>query len=123
MRVLTLLASFFVAQVLYAAEPSRVPQPLIKAGDGANCVADTVFMKKNHMDLLKHQRDDTVHEGIRAAKFSLKGCVNCHASKTSNSVIAEPGDFCRSCHSYAGVSLDCFECHNAKAQTATGNKQ
>ena len=102
------------------------------AGDGATCVADTAFMRTNHMDLLKHQRDDTVHRGIRTPKFSLKGCVNCHASKKTNSVIAAAEDFCSSCHRYAGVTLDCFECHNATAQatpgkasavSATGGKQ
>jgi hypothetical protein len=94
--------------------PGRVPRPVIERGDGAMCVADAAFMRKNHMDLLKHQRDDTVRQGIRTPRFSLAGCINCHASKKTGSVIAEADNFCRSCHAYAGVSLDCFECHSAR---------
>jgi hypothetical protein len=82
-------------------------------------VADPVFMRKNHMDLLKHQRDDTMHRGMRAPKFSLTGCINCHASKKSRSVVADAGNFCQSCHTYAGVSLDCFECHSATPRAAS----
>jgi hypothetical protein len=118
-RALTLLASLVVAQALHAAEPGRVPRPAIKAGDGASCVADKEFMKKNHMDLLKHQRDGTMHMGLRTQRFSLKGCVNCHAGKATGSVIAAPDDFCRGCHVYSGVTLDCFECHSGKAVAAT----
>ena len=29
-------------------------------------------------------------------------------------VAAAPGDFCLSCHSYAAVKIDCFECHSGK---------
>jgi hypothetical protein len=30
-------------------------------------------------------------------------------------VAAAPGDFCVSCHTYAAVRIDCFECHASKA--------
>ncbi len=96
----------------------RVPLPVIEKGEGAKCVADPAFMRKNHMDLLKHQRDDTVRQGIRTPRFSLAGCINCHASKKTGSVIAEADNFCRSCHAYAGVTLDCFECHSASPKMA-----
>ena len=74
-------------------------------------------MRRNHPQMLLHQRDLTVHEGIRTTKYSLKGCVQCHASKTTGSVLGEKG-FCQSCHAYAGVTLDCFECHASKAKLA-----
>jgi hypothetical protein len=45
--------------------------------------------------------------------------VQCHASKTTGSVLGGKG-FCQSCHAYAGVTLDCFECHAAKAKLAGG---
>lgn len=102
-------------------QSSRVPRPVINAGDSAACVADTAFMRTNHMDMLKHQRDDTVHRGIRTPKFSLKGCVDCHAGKQTNSVIKAADDFCRSCHTYAGVTLDCFECHSSTARAHAGS--
>jgi hypothetical protein len=119
--VTSLVTPLLMASAFAADQPSRVPRPSIKAGDGANCVADTAFMRTNHMDLLKHQRDDTVHQGIRTPRFSLKGCVDCHAGKQTKSVIREADDFCRSCHTYAGVTLDCFECHSSTARAHAGN--
>ncbi len=122
MLAVSLLAATLVTSALATEAPNapgRVPRPVIEMADGAACVADPAFMRKNHMDLLKHQRDDTMHRGIRAPKFSLTGCVNCHASKKTNSVIASSGNFCQSCHTYAGVSLDCFECHSATPGAAS----
>jgi len=108
-----MLAAILTTPARAADPPGRVPRPVIEAAEGAACVADPAFMRKNHMDLLKHQRDDTMHRGIRTSKFSLNGCITCHASKKTNSVNASAGNFCQSCHAYAGVSLDCFECHSA----------
>ncbi|HOF30575.1 MAG TPA: hypothetical protein PK441_07000 [Burkholderiaceae bacterium] len=71
-------------------------------------------MRRNHMDLLKHQRDDTMHGGIRGAKYSLKACIGCHASQATGSVAAASTNFCQSCHAFAAVRIDCFECHSSK---------
>ncbi len=91
------------------------PLPAIeRAVKGEQCVEDTNVMRRQHMNLLKHQRDETVHGGIRGAKHSLKDCVACHASTKTGSVAAAQGDFCVSCHSYAAVKIDCFECHTGK---------
>lgn len=100
-------------------KPSRVPVPHLESGKGDKCVADETFMRKNHMKMLKHHRDETVHEGIRTTQYSLKNCIECHASKKNNSVIGSNDNFCQSCHSYAAVKLDCFECHATKPK-ATG---
>jgi hypothetical protein len=97
--------------------PSRVPLPAIEAAAGERCVEDTPFMRRNHMELLKHQRDRTVREGIRTTQHSLANCVGCHASRKTGRVTGSEG-FCQSCHSYAGVALDCFECHADKPKAA-----
>ncbi|MBE9515715.1 MAG: hypothetical protein IME93_01935 [Proteobacteria bacterium] len=86
---------------------------------GDKCVEPTDIMRRNHMDLIQHQRDDTLRRGIRTEKFSLKGCINCHADPKTNSVLGEDG-FCESCHKYTAVSVDCFGCHNDKAEKKTG---
>ncbi|MGE5504362.1 MAG: Hdr-like menaquinol oxidoreductase cytochrome c subunit [Actinomycetota bacterium] len=80
---------------------------------GTACVEDTQTMRRNHMEMLKHQRDDTLRLGIRGAKYSLKDCVSCHAAEKDGKAVpvTAPGQFCESCHSYAAVSIDCFECH------------
>ena len=107
-----------------ADDAGRTPRPLIeRATAGTTCVADPAFMRRNHMKLLKHQRDDTVHGGIRGAdaRYSLRACIACHASPATRSVAATGTNFCVSCHSYAAVRIDCFECHTAKATAvATG---
>jgi hypothetical protein len=52
--------------------------------------------------------------GERTAAFSLKACIDCHASASTGSVAASASNFCQSCHAYAAVKLDCFECHSSK---------
>ena len=106
-----------VAPVL-AADGSRVPKPVIEAGKGEKCVESTEFMRRNHMELLKHQRDATMHQGIRTTKYSLNGCIDCHASRKNNSVVGSDQNFCQSCHSYTAVTIDCFECHASKPRTS-----
>jgi len=95
-----------------------VPNPAIPAEAGTRCVEDTAFMRRNHMELLKHHRDRTVHEGIRTTRHSLANCVACHASKETGRVTGSKDAFCEACHAYAAVKLDCFECHTDKANAA-----
>lgn len=82
------------------------------------CVREESYMKRNHMDELKHHRDDTMRKGIRTKEFSLQNCIDCHASKKTNSVLGSDG-FCQKCHTKAAVKLDCFECHASKPKSAT----
>ena len=93
---------------------SNTPQPTIVIEKGDKCVEDTAFMRKNHMKLLKHHRDETMHQGIRTKKYSLQNCIDCHASKKNNSVLGTNENFCQTCHSYAAVTLDCWDCHSSK---------
>jgi hypothetical protein len=101
----------------------RVPQPTITVPASGTCVAPAAEMRRSHMAMLVHQRDRTVRDGVRGAKVSLAGCVDCHATATgaadgTRAVTGHPGAFCESCHRYAAVTLDCFECHSAKARPA-----
>lgn len=91
-----------------------VDLPRLERGKGEKCVEDTQFMRRNHMDLLKHQRNETMRKGIRTTRHSLKQCVECHASEKTGSVAASKEDFCAACHSYASVKLDCWDCHATK---------
>jgi len=90
---------------------------------GEKCVRDTEWMRRNHMTLLKHQRDDTMYRGVRGTDAALRGCIDCHASKQTGSVIGSDQAFCQGCHSYASVSLDCWECHNPKKLKAAEVKR
>ena len=120
-----MLATLLTAAVLlvlpsghaFAGDASWLPKPA--RGQGEKCVADTDWMRRNHMTVLMHQRDDTVHDGIRTERFSLKGCIDCHALKGDDGkpvTVANPQHFCRTCHDYAAVRVDCFECHASRPQ-------
>lgn len=108
------ISAVSVASSEPASNAGRTPKPTIEAGKGDKCVEDTDFMRRNHMKLLTHQRDETMHKGIRTKKYSLQNCIECHASKKNNSVLGSNENFCQSCHSYAAVKIDCFECHATK---------
>lgn len=108
--LLACAATLWLAPV-HAAEP-RTPQPVIEpARPGTQCVAEPATMRREHPAMLEHQRDLTVHGGIRGAKASLKACIACHASPATNSVAKSDTNFCISCHSYTAVRIDCFGCH------------
>jgi hypothetical protein len=98
---------------------SRVPQPVIEPARGEQCVEDPATMRRNHMTYLQHQRDDTMRGGIRGAKYSLQGCIDCHAGATTNSVAASNTNFCVTCHSYTAVRIDCFQCHASRPTTTS----
>jgi hypothetical protein len=94
-----------------------VPMPVIPTGQGDNCVDDTQFMRRNHMTMLRHQRDETMRQGIRGKQYSLKECVACHAVMGPDAMpvtVSSPKHFCRSCHDYAAVNIDCFQCHASR---------
>jgi hypothetical protein len=114
-RVVALIALACAAAAVRAdgADASRVPlpHPAIPASAGTKCVRDTEFMRRNHYELLLHHRTLTVHEGIRTKQDSLANCVNCHAGKGGR-VTGSKDAFCVSCHAYAAVKIDCFECHS-----------
>ena len=83
---------------------------------GKQCVEETDFMRRNHMEILLHQRDDTLRRGVRTKKHSLKNCFTCHVVKDADNkpvTVKNPKHFCRECHDYAAVKVDCFECHSS----------
>ena len=94
----------------------RAAAPAVKIERGEACVAPTEEMRRDHMKMLFHQRDRTLRQGLREPRFSLKNCVDCHASRETGSVLGKDG-FCSSCHTYASVSIDCFECHTPLRQS------
>ena len=115
-----LAASLAAAPLADAGEKraGRVALPVVKITKGEDCVAPTGEMRRNHMEMLLHQRDRTMRQGLREKRFSLKNCVECHASRETGSVLGKEG-FCSSCHAYASVKIDCFECHTPMRQVPT----
>ncbi len=102
-----------------AARDSRVPLPSHPEANARfsatqQCVEPIDVMRRDHMEFILHQRDETMHLGIRTTRHSLAECVACHVSKdhTGKPVpVNARGQFCESCHEYAAVEIDCFQCH------------
>ncbi len=109
-----------MALLLALANTSAIAEELIPhppKGKGEHCVAPTEFMRRNHMSMMMHQRDETVHEGVRGKPFSIAKCVDCHAVTGADGKpvsYADSRHFCRSCHDFAAVSIDCFQCHSSR---------
>lgn len=112
--LLALPLSFAIAEIL----PS-IP----KAKDGTQCVEKPDLMRTNHYDFMLHKREATMRDGIRTSDHSLKECVNCHVNKDDKGDYPQYGSnqhFCSSCHNYAAVTIDCFQCHTTKPEQKTG---
>ncbi len=108
------LAWALAAQAVLAADLGSFVKEGSKAAGLSACVEKTDIMRRNHMELIKHQRDATVHGGIRGTKHSLAGCIDCHVSTGPNGqpVAANaPAQFCSACHAFAAVTVNCFDCH------------
>ena len=103
-------------QIVLADDAKSYVKPGSRAAGVAACVEPTNLMRRNHMELIKHQRDATVHSGIRSTKHSLAGCIDCHVSRdTDGRAVAVNADhqFCNACHAFAAVDVNCFDCHAA----------
>jgi hypothetical protein len=95
------------------------PEPETHFSATQECVEPEEEMRKNHMNYILHQRDKTMHEGIRTRQHSLEECVNCHTAKDEQGEyipVNGQDQFCSSCHTYASVSIDCFQCHATKPE-------
>ncbi len=110
------LLLFFLSAPLIA-DGSKVPPP-----KGDQCVEDPEWMRVKHFETVLHQRDETVIRGIRTEKHSLKNCIECHITPNANGDYARYSNseehFCASCHTYAAVAIDCFQCHADRPESA-----
>ncbi len=98
-----------------------VPEAQRRVSETQGCVEPTADMRRNHMKYILHQRDETMHLGIRTKQHSLEECINCHVSSARDAPRASSEQhFCNSCHTYAAVNIDCFECHADRPVAASG---
>lgn len=117
------LGSGLIAAPAHAGD---VPMPNpAKAFKGEQCLEPVSVMRRDHMEFLKHQRDETLREGIRGKKYSLNACIDCHAVTSpdvAGGKVRTLKPFCAECHTYAAVSIDCFQCHNGAVQPGIGDQ-
>ncbi len=115
-----LIAVPLIAQV--QADTSLLPG--IPAAKGEQCVEPTDVMRRRHMQFILHQRDRTVHEGIRTEKHRFVNCINCHVQARADGSYPRQTDadhFCESCHRFSSVNMDCFQCHADRPVEAYGD--
>lgn len=108
----------FAGEGLYS--PPGLPKAKEAAGEN-QCVEPVDVMRRQHMQFIKHQRDDTMRRGIRTTQYSLVGCIDCHVTPdTAGQYPSAKSEqhFCTACHSYAAVHIDCFQCHASKPEGA-----
>lgn len=104
------------AQGVLAGDGQGFVRPGSRAAALDACVEPTAFMRRNHMELIKHQRDATVYQGIRSTRDSLAGCIDCHVGRAADGqpvAVNAKRQFCSACHAFAAVKVDCFDCHAA----------
>jgi len=92
----------------------QVPEAQKRVSEAQGCVEPVEVMRKKHYEFLMHQRDETLRRGIRTRKYSLEECINCHVPPPESGKLVRIDSkehFCSSCHSYAAVRVDCFQCH------------
>jgi nitrate/TMAO reductase-like tetraheme cytochrome c subunit len=99
------------------------PKAKANFSNSQECVEPIEVIRRNHGLFLKHSRHDTMHKGIRSIRHSLVDCINCHVTKDAEgnypSISEGSEHFCRSCHTYTAVTIDCFTCHASQPENAS----
>ena len=122
MRLLFALIAFLGLTSMVQAQST--PWPDVPQATGDPHPEGNEFWRKNHMVLLRHDRDLTLRDGERDVQASLAACVTCHAVKDDAGEavpITDERNFCRVCHDYVAVKLDCFTCHRSTPPVSTDN--
>ncbi len=107
--------------IVFADSPVDVPPPKQKYSEETVCVEPVDIMRKKHFDFVLDHRDKTVIYGIRTKKHSLIECIECHITANAQGEYArysQETHFCASCHQYAAVTIDCFQCHADQPEEA-----
>ncbi len=113
--------SLLSASTLVGTAHAETPFPDIHepTDKSVKCIQPEDVMRREHMNYILHERDETMREGIRGEPESLANCINCHVEPDENGEIAgieTDQHFCSACHEYTAVQIDCFQCHADRPQ-------
>ncbi len=95
----------------YALAAGRSDPPDLPDVPPGRCVEERSYMRAHHAELLNEWRRKVVREGGNVYTsssgekivMSLTGtCLGCHTNRET---------FCDTCHDYANVRPDCWDCH------------
>ena len=120
-RFLRLICVLIGFTLLSTSAIAETPFPTIHepTDESLKCIQPEDEMRRNHMNYILHQRDITMHDGIRTETDSLAKCIDCHVEPNDEGEIADIDSnkhFCNGCHEYASVQIDCFQCHADRPQ-------
>lgn len=90
--------------------------PQVPKATGEPHPEGNAYMRRHHMQMMRHDRDLTMHEGDREISASLSECFECHAVEDGAGgyvTYQSEQHFCRTCHDFAAVKVDCFMCHRS----------
>lgn len=119
--VVVLICCIIGISIVFADSPANIPPPKQKYNEETVCVEPVEIMRKEHFEFMLEHRDDAVIDGIRTKKHSLNECIDCHITANAQGEFArysEDTHFCASCHQYAAVNIDCFQCHADRPEEA-----
>lgn len=114
-RLFLILILAFAQPVLADGEGAGIG-PAIPEASGDPHPEGNAYMRRWHMDMMRHDRDETMYEGARDVNASIGECFECHAVKDDAGTpvtYADERHFCRTCHDFAAVQVDCFDCHRS----------
>ena len=119
--VYVMIGSTLLSTSLVGTAVAETPFPTIHepTDESLKCIHPEEEMRRNHMNYILHERDETMHEGVRNEPGSLAACIDCHVQPNEKGEIAgieSKEHFCNSCHQYAAVKIDCFQCHADRPQ-------
>lgn len=112
MRLVLAVLALFMGLV-GVAQAEGTPWPDVPTAIGEPHPEGNEYWRKHHMELMKHDRDLTLREGERDIQASLSTCFDCHAVEEAGVPVTYESErhFCRACHEFAAVRIDCFTCH------------
>ena len=126
MRHLVLILALTIGLVGHVSAQERASLlPDVPKATGEPHPEGNEFWRKNHMVLMRHDRDQTVYLGDREVVASLSACFECHAATDdAGAVLTYESEqhFCRVCHEYAAVKVDCFMCHRSSPEGVDENR-
>lgn len=108
--IFAVLLTFPVWYSIAKGKANYVPKPEITTTE-TKCIEPTEYMSQYHMDLLadwrlqvtrNNQTTYTASDGQTYEMSMENTCFKCHTNAQQ---------FCDSCHSYTGVTLNCWSCH------------
>jgi len=111
---LALFVAVFTYPVLRAATAGLVagPPDMQLPATAKQCVADTPYMRANHMQLLVNWREDVVRRDIRQIHAPNGKVYSASLANTCTGECHAKEQFCDRCHTYSGVSGPyCWDCH------------